>query len=112
MKRHWTITMICIAGYLSVVFTFPQVFSPSVKKLGMFVPALYGILVSAHFIACVGLWHLKRWGAELYLLAFFGRTLFFILTEQTGFGFYLGLLISVIFSFLLLRHYPRLSANL
>lgn len=112
MKRPGILTVLCVLGYLSVVFTFPQVFSPGVKKLGLFVPALYGVLVSATFIACVGIWYFKRWGAELYAASFLARTLFFILTDQLGFTFYLGIVFALVFLFFLLRYYKRMSADL
>lgn len=112
MKRPRIISIICIFGYLSVLVAFPQVFSPSVKKLGLLVPALYGILVAAQFISCVGIWYFKQWGVQLYLMTFFAKTLFFILSDQTGFTFYLGLVISLTFIVVLLRHYPRMNPNL
>jgi len=112
MKRPVIITIVCIIGYLAVLITFPQVFSPPVKKLGMFVPALFGVLVSAQFIACVGIWYYKQWGVQLYLLVFFAKTLFFLLTEQTGFSFYFGAAISLISIVLLLKHYPKMNPNL
>jgi hypothetical protein len=112
MKRPGIITFICIFGFIYVILTFPQVFSPPVKRLGIFIPALYGVLVAAHFMACVGLWYYKQWGVRLYFLAFFARTLFFILTGQTGTGFYVNIAITVAFSVFLLRHYPRMNANL
>ncbi len=112
MKRPRIISIICIFGYLSVLVAFPQVFSPSVKKLGLLVPALYGILVAAQFISCVGIWYFKQWGVQLYLMTFFAKTLFFILSDQTGFTFYLGLVVSLTFIVVLLRHYPRMNPNL
>ena len=112
MKRPLAITIICIIGYLSVVFTFPQVFSPGVKRLGLFVPALFGIIVAGQFIACVGLWHFKRWGAELYITAFFLKALFHLLTETAGVGLILSGMLNLVFLFFLLRHYPRMDANL
>jgi hypothetical protein len=112
MKRPHMITAICIVGYISVIFTFPQVFSPSVKKLGLFVPALYGMLVAAYFMACVGLWFFKQWGVQLYLLAFFARTLFYILAGDTGPGFFISLLLTSIFTFFLVRYYPKMDPNL
>ena len=112
MKRPRIISIICILGYLAVLFTFPQVFSPPIKKLGMFVPALFGILVSGQFIACVGIWYYKQWGVQLYLLAFFAKTLFFLTTDQTGFSFYFGAVISLTSIVLLLRYYPKMNPNL
>jgi hypothetical protein len=112
MKRPKIITIICVFGYISVVLTFPQVFSPPIKRLGVFIPALFGILVAAHFMACVGLWYFKRWGAELYLFAFFARTLFYMLTDQMGPAFTLNIIVTAFFAFFLVRYYPRMDANL
>lgn len=78
----------------------------------MFMPALYGILVSAQFMACVGIWYYKRWGAQLYLIVFFAKTFFFLVTGQTGFSFYFGILISLFSIVLLLIHYRRMNPNL
>lgn len=112
MKRPRIISLICIVGYLSVVVAFPQVFSPSIKKLGVLVPAIYGLLVAAQFISCVGIWYFKQWGVQLYVLTFFAKTLFFMLSQQTGFSFYTGMIVSVVFVIILLRHYPRMNPNL
>jgi hypothetical protein len=112
MTRPKIITFICIIGYLSVVFTFPQVFSPQIKKLGVLMPAIYGILVAANFIACVGLWYFKQWGVQLYLISVFAKTLFYLLVDQLGFGFYFNIAISVIFMFILLRFYTKMDPNL
>jgi len=112
MVRPKIITFICIIGYLSVVFTFPQVFSPQIKKLGVFIPAIYGILVAANFIACVGLWYFKQWGVQLYLISVFAKTLFYILSDQLAFGFYFNIILSFIFIIILLRFYPKMNPNL
>ncbi|MEO6305828.1 MAG: hypothetical protein ABIP51_21960 [Bacteroidia bacterium] len=112
MIRPKIITFICIVGYLSVVFTFPQVFSPQIKKLGVLMPAIYGILVAANFIACVGLWYFKQWGVQLYLISVFAKTLFYLLANQMGFGFYFNIIASLIFIIILLRFYPKMNPNL
>lgn len=75
-------------------------------------PAIYGLLVSVYFISCVGIWHLKQWGVQLFLISFFAKTIFFILTKQTGGAFYLGIMISVISIFFLMRNFSKMSANL
>jgi uncharacterized membrane protein (DUF2068 family) len=112
MKRPLAITIICVLGYITVLFTFPQVFSPSIKKLGLFVPAVYGIIVASQFIGCVGLWFFKRWGAELYLIGFFAKALFHLFTGTAGAGLVVSALINLVFLFFLLRYYPRMNANL
>ena len=113
MKRPKILTWICIAGYISTVFTFPQVFSPSVKKMGMLVPAMYGLIVSGNFISCVGIWHYKQWGVHLYIYSSFARIFLFLLSSVIlGFSFYTGTIVSVISAIFLLRHYPKMNSNL
>lgn len=112
MKRPKIISAICIIGYLTVVFTFPQVFSPSIKKLGVLMPALYGVLVACNFISCVGIWYYKQWGVQLYAITFFAKTLFFILLQQYSFSFYFSSALSFFFLLILLRFYPKMNQNL
>ena len=112
LKRPKIISFICIVGYLSVLFTFPQVFSPPIKKLGALMPAVFGILVAFNFIACVGIWYFKRWGVQLYLLSFFAKIIFNLSINSFGFGFYFGIVTSCLFSIALLKFYPKMDANL
>ena len=112
MKRPKIISFICIIGYLTVVFTFPQVFSPGIKKLGIFMPAIYGILVACNFIACVGIWYFKQWGAQLYLISFFAKTIFFLIIHEFTFGSYFATALSLFSILLLLKYYRKMSPNL
>lgn len=111
-KRPKLVSAICIIGFISVVFTFPSVFSPSVKKIGDFVPALYGFIVAANFMAFIGLWHMKQWGVQLYLFTFFVKTLFLISINDLGTGTFVGISAAVIFSVVLIRYYPKMDVNL
>src|SRR3954465_6317506 len=104
MKRPLVISIICIIGYITVLFTFPQVFSPPIKRLGLFMPALYGIIVASQFIGCVGLWYFKRWGAELYLVGFFSKVLFHLFTDTAGGSIIFSSVLNLVFLFFLLRH--------
>ncbi len=75
-------------------------------------PALFGVLVAANFIACVGIWYYKQWGVQLYLLSFFAKILFNLSIDDLGFGFYFNLTLTVLFIFALLRFYPKMDRNL
>ncbi len=94
------------------MISFPQVFSPTIKKLGVFVPAIYGILAAANFIACVGIWHFKQWGVQTYLISFFGKVLFYLLINQLDTCFYVNCLFSIFFCLILLYHYRKMNPNL
>lgn len=112
ITRPKIISAICIIGFITVVFNFPSVFSPSIKKIGMFVPALYGFIVAGNFMAFIGLWHMKQWGVQLYLGIFFIKTLFLVSINDLGPGTIVGIISAIIFSVILLRHYPKMDVNL
>src|ERR1044071_750232 len=112
MERPKIITLICILGFISIVFTFPAVFSPSVKKLGDFIPALYGFIVACSFISYIGLWHMKQWGVQVFLFIFFVKTIFLILINDLGPGTITGIIFSIICTGILLRFYRKMDLNL
>lgn len=109
--RPKSITIICIIGFILVVFSFPQVFSPGIKKIGMFAPAVYGAIIAAQFISYVGLWHFKQWGALGFLTVFFGKLYFNILINETGVMFYTYIIISLVSFIFVFRHFRLMSPN-
>lgn len=111
-QRPKIISFICIIGYISVIFTFPTVFSPAIKKIGDLVPALYGFIVACNFMAYIGLWHMKQWGVQLFLFTFFIKTTFLIIINDMGPGTIAGIISSIIFTVILLRFYPKMDVNL
>ncbi len=68
VQRPKIISIISVLGFILVVGGLGTVFSPEIRKLGDFYPALFGLLVSLRFIAYVGIWHMKRWGVELFMI--------------------------------------------
>jgi hypothetical protein len=112
MKRPKILTVICVLGFLSIVVSFPQVFSPSVKKLGMFMPAVFGLLVAFSFMAYVGVWFMKRWGAELFAITFFAKLIFFIANNQMGMSLWFSAIFHLFFLVVFLRHYNGMDKNL
>jgi hypothetical protein len=112
MKRPKIISIICIAGFISIFFSFLAVFSPWAKKMGDLVPAIYGIIVAAGFMSFIGLWNMKRWGVELFFIVFFVKTLFFVLLNDLGAGTIFSIVSSVLYSIALIRFYPKMDVNL
>jgi len=66
--RPVAITIICIVAFAFVIIGFPSIFSPFIKKLGIGYPALFGTILAFNFISLVGVWHMKKWGAYIYLI--------------------------------------------
>lgn len=109
IKRPGLISTICVLGFIWIVFSFPGVFSPSLKKLGDWYPALFGILVAFSFISYIGLWHMKRWGVQLFVITFFIKEALLIMIGQVS---YAGIFFSVFFICSMLPYYKRMDVNL
>lgn len=75
-------------------------------------PAIYGLIVAATFISFIGVWHLKRWGMELYVISFFSKMLFFVLTKSFEITSILGIAFSLWFMITYLFFYKRMDVNL
>lgn len=107
--RPKSITVVCVLGFLLVIFGMPAVFSPDTRKLGDFFPALYGALISLRFIAYIGLWHYKRWGVEMLLTTFVAQIivdLIFTEISPVSIVYHVGIFIFLFF------HYRKMDSNL
>jgi hypothetical protein len=109
LNRPKLITAVCVLGFIWIVFSFPAVFSPSIKKLGDWYPALFGIIVAFSFIAYIGVWHMKQWGVRLFMLTFFVKQTLLILINDIS---YVGLSLSVLFIVAMLFFYKKMDVNL
>lgn len=112
IKRPVLLTITCIIGFVWMVFVLPGMFSPAIKRLGDFVPMIYGLILAFTFISLIGVWHMKRWGVEMYILVFFIKLSFFILTGQVSAGTYAGIFFSLLFITCFLIFYKRMDRNL
>jgi len=108
-KRPRLISIICILGFIWIVFSFPSVFSPSIKKMGDWYPALFGLIVASSFISYIGVWHMKRWGVQLFIITFFIKEVLLILLEDLS---YVGIAFSLFFLISMLFFYRRMDLNL
>jgi hypothetical protein len=108
-KRPGLITFVCVLGFIWIVFSFPAVFSPSVKKLGDWYPALFGLIVAVSFISYIGVWHMKRWGVSLFITTFFVKEILLILINDLS---YVGIVFSVFFISTMVAFYKRMDLNL
>lgn len=108
-KRPKLITTVCVLGFIWIVFSFPAVFSPSIKKLGDWYPALFGLIVACSFIAYIGVWHMKRWGVTLFIVTFFVKEILLVFINDLS---YIGLFFSSVFIVCMLFYYKRMDVNL
>ncbi len=109
VKRPKILKIVCILGFFSIVFSFLAVFSPSVKRMGDWYPALFGLIVAASFISYIGVWHMKRWGVQLFIVTFFVKEILAVSVSDFSIA---GILFSVLCIFPMLLFYNRMDLNL
>lgn len=110
-KRPVILSIISIIGWIMVVLSFVYAFSPTVKKIGEFFPALYSFVVCLQFISFVGVWYMKKWGMHVLIVAFFAKNILLVFMNSFT-PFDLTFLVSAIFIIILLFYYRRMDINL
>lgn len=108
-KRPVIITVLAITGILWSLLNFVFVFSPFIKKINDWAPAVYGLLVALQFIAFIGIWHMKRWGVLMFIITIFGKLTFSIIHNDVS---YASLTLSIIILIFLLIFYKRMIKEL
>jgi hypothetical protein len=108
-KRPVLITIVCILGFIWIVFSFVGVFNPALKKMSDWYPALFGLIVAATFMSYIGVWHMKRWGVQLFAISFFIKELALILIEDIN---PVGIVFALFFLVSMLCFYKRMDINL
>jgi hypothetical protein len=108
-KRPVLLTVLCVLGFVWIVFAFPGILSPDLKRHGAAYPPLLGLLIALQFMAFVGVWHLKRWGVHLFIYVFLSKTILLLLIDDVS---TIGTILSILFIGLFFIWYKRLDVNL
>lgn len=108
-KRPVILTIICVVGILWSLMNFVFVFSPFIKRISDWAPAIYGIIIALQFISFIGVWHMKRWGVMLCISAFFAKIIFSVFMDDIS---YVGIVLAATFTVFFLIFYKRMDDEL
>lgn len=108
-KRPVLVSIVCIIGFVWVLFTFPGVLSPDVKRAGTFYPPLLGLAICLKFISFVGVWYTKRWGIHLFTYVMIAQSLLLFLLNDLS---YAGIATGVLMLGVMLPYYRKFDVNL
>lgn len=112
-KRPALLTLICIIGFIFPVLAgLGAMFSPETRRMGDFFPALLGLLVAARFISYVGIWYMKRWGADVLLISFGATVIKNLLNDDMGFTGIISLVWHLFAIVVLAFQYRKMDRNL
>lgn len=111
-KRPTIISVFCIIGYLWIIVSFPGIFAPSVKKMGDWFPAIYGLFTALTFISFIGVWHLKKWGVELFLITYILKVCTEIGAKAPDNISFATIFFPLLFLPVFIVYYKKMNANL
>jgi hypothetical protein len=107
--RPRVLTIFCIVGFVGRLIFLPSMFSPEVRKMGDFYPALFGLFNALTFVAFVGIWHMKRWGVAMYMYVFLIQLIVGVMVDHVSI---VRLVTVPIFLIPFLIYYKRMDPNL
>lgn len=110
--RPKIISILSITAIILTLLAFPMLFTPSIKQMGDFVPMVIGIIITLQFVAIIGVWHMKRWGVQLFIIIFTIRVITFMFLEMYNIRFYFNITYSLFFICVFLCFYKKMDSNL
>lgn len=112
IQRPKSISIITVTAIVLVLLAFPMLFTPSIKRMGDFVPMVLGIIITLQFVSLIGVWHMKQWGVQLFIIMFCVRVVTFMFLDLYTFRFFFNIFYSIIFIIFFLIHYRKMDTNL
>jgi hypothetical protein len=112
VHRPKSISVITVIAIILVLLAFPMLFMPSIKRMGDFIPMILGIIITLQFVSLIGIWHMKQWGVQLFIIMFCVRIITFMFLDMYTFRFYFNIFYSLVFIVFFLIHYRRMDQNL
>jgi len=111
-KRPRIVSILCVIGFIFCSGQIITISAPSIRNVAIWYPIIYGMIVSLRFISLVGVWHMKKWGAELFTYATIVKIIIQVLlndftTVGKGDAFF-----SVMMSVVFMVFYKRMGRNL
>jgi hypothetical protein len=112
VQRPKSISIITVTAIVLVLLAFPMLFTPSIKRMGDFVPMVLGIIITLQFVSLIGIWHMKQWGVQLFIMMFCVRVITFMFLDMYTFRFFFNIFYSLLFIVFFLTHYRKMDTNL
>ena len=112
VQRPKVISAVTVIAIVLILLAFPMLFMPSIKRMGDFIPMILGIIITLQFVSLIGIWHMKKWGVQLFIIMFCIRVITFMFLDIFTFRFYFSITYSIIFIVFFLIHYRKMDTNL
>lgn len=107
--------IISILGVIGFIFSAGQIIAisaPGIRDVAGWYPILYGTIIALRFISLVGVWHMKKWGAELFAYITVTKIITQVLVGDFGTGAIIDASFSFTFAIIFISFYKRMGRDL
>lgn len=111
-KRPRIISILGVVGFIFSAGQIIAISAPSIRDVATWYPIVYGMIIALRFISIVGVWHMKKWGAELF--AYITIVKIAVQTLLNDFGMFgkIDAVVSIAFAIVFLSFYKRMERGL
>lgn len=101
-----------MVGFVISAFQIILISYPGIRSIAKWYPIVYGTMTALRFMATVGVWHMKKWGAELFVYITLTKIIILqLFGDLTALGI-ADAVVSIIFSIIFMIFYKRMDRNL
>ena len=111
-KRPKIISIVCVIGFILSAGQIITISAPSIRDVALWYPVLYGAIISMRFISLVGVWHMKKWGAEFFTYVALAKIITQVLVNDFNGVAKADAFFSLVLSILFMSYYKRMGRNL
>ena len=107
--------IISILGVVGFVFSAGQIIAisaPSIRDVASWYPILFGSIICLRFISMIGVWHMKKWGAELFTYVSLTKIIIQLLVDDFGLSAKIDCGFSIVFIITFLFYYKKMARGL
>ncbi|MEO5645580.1 MAG: hypothetical protein ABIQ40_02940 [Bacteroidia bacterium] len=111
-KRPKIISILSVVGFIFSAGQIIAISAPAIRDVGGWYPMLYGSIIALRFISLVGVWYMKKWGAELFAYVTITKIAVQVLVGDFGLASGVDAFFSVVFAIVFLCFYKRMGRDL
>ncbi len=107
--------IISILGVIGFIFSSGQIIAisaPAIRDVASWYPILYGSIIALRFISLVGVWHMKKWGVELFAYITIAKVIIQLLVVDFGTATVIDTFFSFSFAIVFACFYKRMGRDL
>jgi len=111
-KRPRVLAILCVTGFIISAVQILLISYPGIRDIAKWYPMLYGMIVALRFISLVGIWHMKKWGMELFIYVLLAKIIVQLLMSDLSQVAKLDIFVSAVFALVFFLFYKRMDRNL